>query len=88
MTMVTSIKIEGGVPRDERREVIRALHRCPLRKIVMIGICSPLGNTWDLDDTDVIDPTDDFEGLETEDNAVSEIGSTRPNPPPPDSAKT
>ena len=46
MTKVESIKIEGGIPRDERREIIRALHACPLKKIVMIGVCSALGNTW------------------------------------------
>lgn len=46
MTKVESIKIEGGIPRDERREIIRALHACPLNKIVMIGVCSALGNTW------------------------------------------
>jgi hypothetical protein len=46
MTKVESVKIEGGIPRDERREVIRALHACPLKKIVMIGVCSAVGNTW------------------------------------------
>ena len=45
MTKVESIKIEGGIPRDERREVVRALHACPLKKIVMIGVCSAVGNT-------------------------------------------
>lgn len=46
MSRLTSIKIEGGIPRDERREIARALHRCPLEKIVMIGVCCPLGNHW------------------------------------------
>lgn len=46
MTKLESVKIEGGVPRDERREIIRALHACPLKKIVMIGVCSSIGNTW------------------------------------------
>jgi hypothetical protein len=41
MTKLESIKIEGGIPRDERREVIRALHACPLEKIVMIGVTCP-----------------------------------------------
>jgi hypothetical protein len=41
MTKVESIKIEGGVPRDERKEIIRALHACPLEKIVMIGVSCP-----------------------------------------------
>ncbi|CAK3787225.1 Hypothetical predicted protein [Lecanosticta acicola] len=46
MTRLESIKIEGGMPRDERREVVRALHACPLQKIVMIGTSCPVGNTW------------------------------------------
>lgn len=63
MFKVESIKVEGGVPRDERREVIRALHKCPLEKIVMIGVCCPIANTWggagrDLNET--------FDGLELE----------------------
>lgn len=46
MTKVESIKIEGGIPRDERREVVRALHACPLSKLVMIGVTFGVGNTW------------------------------------------
>jgi len=46
MTKVKTIKMEGGVPRDEKREIIRALHRSPLDKIVLIGISCPLGNLW------------------------------------------
>ncbi|KAK3064088.1 hypothetical protein LTS18_010214 [Coniosporium uncinatum] len=46
MTKVRTIKIEGGVPRDEKRETIRALYRCPLEKVVLIGISCPLGNLW------------------------------------------
>ena len=53
MTKVESIKIEGGVPRDERREVIRALNGCPLKKIVMIGVCSSVGNTWGTEGRDL-----------------------------------
>ncbi|KAH7563326.1 hypothetical protein J3E72DRAFT_386175 [Bipolaris maydis] len=46
MRKVKQIKIEGGIPRDEKRELIRALHWCPLKKIVMIGGSFPAGNTW------------------------------------------
>lgn len=54
MTKVTSIKVEGGMPRDERREVLRALHRCPLEKVVLIGVCCPIGNTWGIGAMDLI----------------------------------
>ncbi|KAI8937992.1 hypothetical protein NX059_005668 [Plenodomus lindquistii] len=43
---VETIKLEGGVPRDEKREILRALHWCPLKKVVMIGVSFPAGNTW------------------------------------------
>jgi hypothetical protein len=46
MLKLTSLKMEGGIPRDEKRETIRAVHRCPLEKLVLIGVSSPLGNTW------------------------------------------
>lgn len=46
MTKITQIKIEGGVPRDEKREIMRALHHCPLEKVVAIGVSFPLGNAW------------------------------------------
>ena len=46
MTQLRSIKIEGAMPRDERREVLRALYACSLEKIVMIGMSSPIGNSW------------------------------------------
>ena len=54
MTKLTSIKIEGGVPRDERRETIRALHACPLEKVVMIGVGCPVGNSWGPEGRDVV----------------------------------
>ncbi|KAK3700328.1 hypothetical protein LTR37_016032 [Vermiconidia calcicola] len=87
MTKVESIKIEGGVPRDERREVIRALHACPLNKIVMIGVCSPLGNTWGAQGRDLGEPFLEGESdyLEAEDkDAVYSFGSREPVRPPPD----
>ncbi|KAJ4374230.1 hypothetical protein N0V83_002971 [Neocucurbitaria cava] len=43
---VEQIKLEGGIPRDEKREILRALHWCPLKKVVMIGLSFPAGNTW------------------------------------------
>jgi hypothetical protein len=46
MTKIEQIKLEGGIPRDEKREILRALHHCPLKKIVMIGASFPIGNTW------------------------------------------
>ncbi|KAH7127102.1 hypothetical protein B0J11DRAFT_486122 [Dendryphion nanum] len=46
MTKIEQLKLEGGIPRDEKREIIRALHFCPLKKIVMIGVSFPIGNTW------------------------------------------
>ncbi|KAF1834184.1 hypothetical protein BDW02DRAFT_622076 [Decorospora gaudefroyi] len=46
MRRIEQIKLEGGIPRDEKREMLRALHWCPLKKIVMIGVSFPAGNTW------------------------------------------
>lgn len=48
MVKIEHIKLEGGIPRDEKREVVRALRLCPLSKIVMIGVACPIGNTWGL----------------------------------------
>lgn len=46
MKALTSIKMEGGIPRDEKRETARALRRCPLEKLVFIGASFPAMNTW------------------------------------------
>lgn len=46
MRKVEQIKLEGGIPRDEKRELLRALRFCPLKKIVIIGVSFPIGNTW------------------------------------------
>ncbi|KAH3912261.1 hypothetical protein HBH56_123860 [Parastagonospora nodorum] len=72
MRRIESIKIEGGVPRDEKREVLRALHWCPLKKIVMIGVSYPIGNTWgaqgrNLKALDQGSSWDEIENLEEED---------------------
>ena len=85
MTKVESIKIEGGIPRDERREVIRALHACPLKKVVMIGVCSPIGNTWGTEGRDLNETlrTDALEALEPEHkDVIHSIGPKTPDPIP------
>jgi hypothetical protein len=46
MRRVEQIKLEGGIPRDEKREILRALHWCPLKKVVIIGVSFPAGNMW------------------------------------------
>ncbi|KAJ4384206.1 hypothetical protein N0V86_001053 [Didymella sp. IMI 355093] len=46
MRRVKQVKLEGGIPRDEKREILRALNYCPLEKIVFIGVSFPVGNTW------------------------------------------
>lgn len=87
MTRVQSIKVEGGVPRDERRELLRALHRCPITKIVLIGVCSPLGNTWGAGGADLMTvgsalDVDEITMLEAEHkDAVHKLGHTKPEPP-------
>lgn len=46
MRKVEQLKLEGGIPRDEKRELVRALRHCPLKKLVLIGVTFPVGNTW------------------------------------------
>lgn len=46
MTRIEQFKLEGGIPRDEKRELVRALHFSPLKKLVLIGVTFPIGNTW------------------------------------------
>ncbi|KAL9080878.1 MAG: hypothetical protein Q9157_000482 [Trypethelium eluteriae] len=53
MRSVAHVKIEGCIPRDERRETLRALRHCPLQRIVSIGVSSPLGNTWGENGNDI-----------------------------------
>ncbi|KAF2007193.1 hypothetical protein P154DRAFT_614613 [Amniculicola lignicola CBS 123094] len=76
MTKIEQIKIEGGIPRDEKREIVRALHYCPLKKVVMIGASFPVGNTWGINGIDLheIDPHEIDPGqmdLEEEDGAAT-----------------
>jgi hypothetical protein len=89
MQRLESLKMEGGIPRDEKREIIRALHQSPLHKIVMIGVNSPIGNTWGFAGRDIgslginEDPNDpdDFGSLEEEDtDEIVRLGTTRPEP--------
>jgi len=87
MHQLQDIKIEGGIPRDERRETIRALGSCPLRKIVFIGVNSPIGNTWGVHGRDVeplginedLSDFDDLETLEDEDiQAITQLRTAKP----------
>jgi hypothetical protein len=89
MQKLESLKMEGGIPRDEKREIIRALRQSPLQKIVMIGVNSPIGNTWGVGGRDIgslginEDPNDpdDFGSLEEEDtDEIVRLGTTRPEP--------
>ncbi|KAF1913938.1 hypothetical protein BDU57DRAFT_502937 [Ampelomyces quisqualis] len=72
MRRIEHIKLEGGLPRDEKREILRALHYCPLKKVVMIGVSYPVGNTWGEQGTYLraLDPSsswDDVQNLKEED---------------------
>ncbi|KAF2476347.1 uncharacterized protein BDR25DRAFT_252277 [Lindgomyces ingoldianus] len=75
LTKVEQIKLEGGIPRDEKREILRALHYCPLKKIVLIGVSFPVGNTWGFHGEDLKEgddwesDTDSHSHLEEEDKA-------------------
>ena len=90
MTKVESIKLEGGIPRDERRETLRALHRCPVNKVVLIGVCSPIGNTWGEGGGDLMTvgqtlDVDEITTLEAEHkDAIHRLGYTKPEVPSPD----
>lgn len=83
MTEIETIKLEGGMPRDEKREILRALHFCPLRKIVMIGANFPCGNTWghrgrQLRYLEPATPEDIYEELEEEDDPISLADNNTP----------
>ncbi|KAI9858284.1 MAG: hypothetical protein M1813_007558 [Trichoglossum hirsutum] len=47
MRYLDGLKVEGGVPKDEARELLRGLSRCPLKKLVVLGIDFPLRDWWD-----------------------------------------
>jgi hypothetical protein len=83
MHILKSIKIEGGMPLDERRETISALYRCPIEKLVFIGVASVIGNTWGANGGRYRDLslTPDADGLESEDeNAIQSLGGRKPEP--------
>lgn len=83
MHVLKSIKIEGGIPLDERRETISALHRCPIEKLVLIGVASVIGNTWGANGSRYRDVflTEDVTGLEGEDeSAIHSLGVRPPEP--------
>jgi hypothetical protein len=80
MTKLKTLKIEGGIPRDEKRELMRATHQCPLEKVVMIGVSCPLGNTWGLygEDLSAIDDGHlQFHGLLEPEHEEAIIESTK-----------
>jgi hypothetical protein len=84
MHVLKSIKVEGGMPLDERRETISALHRCPIEKLVFIGVGSVIGNTWGADGSEYEDTFLEGEafGLEGEEDeaAIHSLGVRPPEP--------
>ncbi|KAG9556383.1 hypothetical protein KCU71_g10327, partial [Aureobasidium melanogenum] len=89
MQNLDSLKMEGGIPRDEKREIIRALRQSPLQRLVMIGVNAPTGNTWGFAGRDIgslginEDPNDpdDFGSLEEEDtDEIVRLGTMTPEP--------
>ncbi|KAI9703326.1 MAG: hypothetical protein M1836_007892 [Candelina mexicana] len=42
LTALEILKIEGGVPRDETREIIKAVKHCKIKKLVIIGVSCPI----------------------------------------------
>lgn len=46
LATLETLKIEGGIPYDERSELVRAVSSSPLRKLVVIGASFPAGDTW------------------------------------------
>jgi hypothetical protein len=78
MRVLKSIKVEGSIPRDERRETIAALRHCPIDKLVFIGIGSIIGNTWVNRHSEEM-AWEDTTSLEEEDEAA--IYRLGPQPP-------
>lgn len=82
MTKIEHIKLEGGIPRDEKLEILRALRQCPLKKIVQIGASFPAGNTWGASGEHLRAVDEGVQGvydLEREDEYY--IGATWKDPP-------
>jgi hypothetical protein len=85
---IEQLKLEGGIPRDEKRELVRALHYSPLKKVVLIGVTFPVGNMWGFRGCDLkaLDPTQGSEvaaNLEEEDleGIVAAYRNAIPVPP-------
>lgn len=87
MQSLDCLKMEGGIPRDEKRETIRALRQSPLQRVVMIGVNAPFGNSWGFAGRDIgslginEDPNDpdDFGSLEEEDtDEIVRLGTAIP----------
>ncbi|KAF2205876.1 hypothetical protein GQ43DRAFT_406491 [Delitschia confertaspora ATCC 74209] len=76
MRKIEQIKLEGGIPRDEKREILRAMHWCPLQKVVLIGCAFPVGNTWGEGGLELVDLDDSYneydDSLEDEDKDALE----------------
>lgn len=81
MLKVEHLKMEGGIPREEKHETIRALWRCPLSKIVMIANASPIGNSWGSSDLFQAVTEDEWDLNEEDLNALKETASKPPTPP-------
>lgn len=86
MRKVKQVKLEGGIPRDEKREILRALHHCALQKIVFIGVSFPAGNTWGAGGSRLISldaghATDFAWDLEEEDTSAMLTAFKRCGPP-------
>lgn len=87
MCKVEQLKLEGGIPRDEKREIVRALHYSPLKKLVLIGVTFPVGNTWgprgeDLKSLDPGQASDATYHLEEEDEDGILASFRQPTKPP------
>lgn len=81
MRNIKTLKMEGGIPHDEKNQTIIALNACPLEKVVLIGTSWPIGNTWGSDVAD----EDWAQFLEEEDlGLIARVGMEDPKPPGPD----
>lgn len=83
MKVLKSIKVEGGMSLDERRETISALRHCPIEKLVLIGVASVIGNTWGANGSQYSDllVDEDVSSLEGEDEtAIYSLGVRPPEP--------
>ena len=47
MTALESFKLEGSVGYSQRNQLVGALYQCPLRKLVVIGTCWAVHDSWE-----------------------------------------